>query len=491
MLLADDSRFVRKKITDIIEKDQDIELLDYAIDGLEAVQMADFYKPDVLLLDLMMPKMNGLKAFEKIMNNYPIPTIILSALNPKDMDISVQALLIGAFDYLIKPKSLDSEFFTEFKRQLISKIKAAYNSRIGKGSKVKEKSAFERGQTLRQQIVNKTFRFGRQLNEISPIGEKEEIKKAPSSSSNKLDIKKQPIPKPKQKKPKRVNSKSKRLTKKSPPKRKLVKKDKEKDKRKEQRKLKIKEQGIKKVISKKKDRSTSKPKTSSKLLSDSKIYHPQFPSKVRKRKEFKSKDFTDLSPIRNVKISSNIIVIGASVGGPRALRRILQNLPNNLSSPILVVQHIQKNFTRSLASNLNQSCKIRVKVAEYGETIEKGVAYISPGEQHMKVAVRDNKPIIKVYKGKPVNYCIPSIDVLFISAARIYKNRTLGILLTGMGFDGVNGLKAIQILGGKTIAESEETSVLYGMPKVAIQQGVVDHILPNYEISSAIKKFLS
>lgn len=486
-MLADDSTFVRKKIIEVIKKDSDIELLDYAINGIEAVGMADFYKPDVLLLDLIMPEMNGLNAFEKIMNNYPIPTIILSALNPKDMDISVQALLIGAFDYIIKPKSMDSDSFTQFSEELILKIKAAYDSSIGSSSKAKDQSAFERQQSFRQNMVNKTFKFGRYINELKPIGEKEEIKKRTESVSVKPNFKKQEHPKRKIKEFKQDQIKStrkkkvkKQIKKKS---KKLEKEEKSNvdEKKKQKSLLKTEPVHNREIHLKKINKQINKSK--------SKILEPKISSKLKKKKEFKSKNFTDLTPIKNVKITSRIIVIGASVGGPKAIRIILQDLPSKIQSSILIVQHIKKNFTRSFVNNLNQSCNIRVKLAENGEVIKNGQVYISPGAKHMEVSFRDRFPIIKTYSGKSVNFCIPSIDVLFISAARVFKDATLGILLTGMGVDGVNGLKAIHTFGGKTIAESEETSVLFGMPKVAIKHGLADKVLPNYKISEYITHF--
>jgi two-component system chemotaxis response regulator CheB len=132
---------------------------------------------------------------------------------------------------------------------------------------------------------------------------------------------------------------------------------------------------------------------------------------------------------------------------------------------------------------------MNVVVADDGIILKSGTVYIAPGEKHMEVAVRNEKPVLKIYQGTPVNFCMPSIDVLFYSAARIFRNRTLGVLLTGMGSDGVNGLGVIQNVGGKTIAESEETCILFAMPKFAAEKGFVDLVLPNYEIGQELIKF--
>ena len=121
--------------------------------------------------------------------------------------------------------------------------------------------------------------------------------------------------------------------------------------------------------------------------------------------------------------------------------------------------------------------------------IQPGIIYLSPGGIHMEIIVINDKPSMRIFEGERVNYCRPSVDVLFYSAARVYKNHTLGILLTGMGRDGVNGLLAIKSMGGITIAESEETSILYGMPKVAKESNAADYIVPNYEIVNYMINF--
>ena len=176
--------------------------------------------------------------------------------------------------------------------------------------------------------------------------------------------------------------------------------------------------------------------------------------------------FLDLSPVTIKKLDTRVIVIGASVGGPRTLRTIFSEIPKDFPAPILVV-------------GLNY------------EEIQPGIIYFSPGDKHMQVTVKNEKPCVRTFEGEPVNFCRPSVDVLFYSTARVYKEKTLGILLTGMGRDGVDGLHAIKSEGGKTIAESEETSVLYGMPKVAAETGAADLIIPNYKIVEKMINFVN
>jgi two-component system chemotaxis response regulator CheB len=201
--------------------------------------------------------------------------------------------------------------------------------------------------------------------------------------------------------------------------------------------------------------------------------------------------FFDLTTGSISSLQTKVIVIGASVGGPRTLRLILSDIPRDFHIPILVVQHLNHLFMRQFATSLKDVCKVDVKIGINYEEIKPGIIYLSPGDKHMQVTVKMEKPCLRTFEGEPVNFCRPSVDVLFYSTARIYKDKTLGILLTGMGKDGVEGLRMIRNNGGKTIAESEETSILYGMPKVAAETGVADLIIPNYKIVDEIIRFAS
>jgi len=201
--------------------------------------------------------------------------------------------------------------------------------------------------------------------------------------------------------------------------------------------------------------------------------------------------FLDLSPVSIKKLDNKVIVIGASVGGPRTLRTIFSEVPKDFPAPILVVQHLNHLFMRQFVTSLRDICKMDVKIGLNYEEIQPGIIYFSPGDKHMQVTVKNEKPCVRTFEGEPVNFCRPSVDVLFYSTARVYKEKTLGILLTGMGRDGVDGLHAIKSKGGKTIAEAEETSVLYGMPKVAAETGAADLIIPNYKIVEKMINFVN
>ncbi|MFX1339744.1 MAG: chemotaxis-specific protein-glutamate methyltransferase CheB [Promethearchaeota archaeon] len=199
--------------------------------------------------------------------------------------------------------------------------------------------------------------------------------------------------------------------------------------------------------------------------------------------------FFDRSPVNIISLESNVIVMGASVGGPRTIKAIIEKIPEDFPSPILIVQHMNHFFMRQFAVNLRDKCALKIKIGKNGEFIQPGIIYLAQGDKHMQIIEKGGKPNIRIFDGEPVNYCRPSVDVLFYSAARVYKDKTIGILLTGMGNDGVAGLKAIKQIGGKTISESVETAVLYGMPKVAAESGVSDFIVPNYLISNYMVKF--
>ena len=199
--------------------------------------------------------------------------------------------------------------------------------------------------------------------------------------------------------------------------------------------------------------------------------------------------FFDRSPINIKKLETNAIVMGASVGGPRTIKAIIEKIPEDFPSPILIVQHMNHFFMRQFAVNLREKSLLQIKIGKNGEFIQPGVIYIAQGDKHMQIVERSGKPCIRIFDGEPVNFCRPSVDVLFYSAAQVYKKETMGILLTGMGADGVAGLKAIKEMGGKTISESAETAVLYGMPKIAAESGVADLIVPNYQIPNYMIKF--
>lgn len=183
---------------------------------------------------------------------------------------------------------------------------------------------------------------------------------------------------------------------------------------------------------------------------------------------------------------AEVVVIGTSTGGPPALQALIPRLPQDLPTAVLVVQHMPVGFTRSLAERLQARSSIPVREAKDGEPVRPGQVLIAPAGLHMKVRRRAEE--IRVVLDEEPRSALhrPSVDVLMTSVAKVYGARVLGVVLTGMGCDGVEGLRAIREAGGRTLAESEESCVIYGMPKAAVEAGVVDESLPLTAVPDAI-----
>lgn len=186
-----------------------------------------------------------------------------------------------------------------------------------------------------------------------------------------------------------------------------------------------------------------------------------------------------------------VVAMGASTGGPKALERVLSELPRNLPAAVLVVQHMQAGMTTFLAETLAGKVGLPVEEGRDGARVETGKIYLAPGGWHMKVVLdAEGEVRIALREDPPENFCRPSADYLFRSVAEVYAGRSLGVILTGIGNDGAEGLRAMKARGVKVIAQDEGTSVVYGMPKAAKEAGVVDMELPLERISAEIKSTL-
>lgn len=184
----------------------------------------------------------------------------------------------------------------------------------------------------------------------------------------------------------------------------------------------------------------------------------------------------------------NMVAIGASTGGPPALQVVLTELPKKFPSAIAISQHMPQGFTRSLADRLDKLCSVRVKEAEQGDVVEEGKAYICPGGYHMSFKRRGGTVKVNLKKSVYEDMYVPSVDTMMRSVSDIYGNNAMGVILTGMGSDGAEGMKRIAECGGINIAESEETAVVYGMPAEAVKAGIVHRILPLNKIAGEIIK---
>jgi two-component system chemotaxis response regulator CheB len=182
----------------------------------------------------------------------------------------------------------------------------------------------------------------------------------------------------------------------------------------------------------------------------------------------------------------DILTIGVSTGGPNALADLLPLIPGNLPVPVVIVQHMPPFFTKLLADRLNEKCKLKVKEGEPGQKLEPGTIWIAPGNFHMVLSKNGTNVTINTNQAPLENSCRPAVDVLFRSVCEIYKARTLGVILTGMGQDGLVGCEHIKKVGGQIVVQDEETSVVWGMPGFVAKSGMAEKVLPLKEIAKEI-----
>jgi two-component system, chemotaxis family, protein-glutamate methylesterase/glutaminase len=187
-------------------------------------------------------------------------------------------------------------------------------------------------------------------------------------------------------------------------------------------------------------------------------------------------------------LNYDIVVIGASTGGPGAVESILTNLPRNLQVPVVIVQHMPHRFLETFAERLNDLISMKVQIARKGETLKPGIIYIAPGMGNLRIekGLATGQPLFTITEKKYKEYNYPSIDCLFESVAAVYGERSIGVILTGMGRDGTSGLSTIKERGGFTIGQDEYSSVVYGMPKAAHENGAVKRVVPLKEIPGFI-----
>lgn len=346
VLVVDDSAFMRKSISLLLESDPQIKVIDTATDGKVAIDKVRRLKPDVVTLDVEMPNMDGLQALEIIMKDCPTPVMMVSSLTQEGADTTLKALELGAVDFIPKEMSFVSVAISNIKDELIKKVKAIY----------KNKSVIRR------------------LSNLSS-------KSATSPKSERVII--QNIP----------------------------------------------------------------------------------------RKNYRA------------------LAIGISTGGPISLQKVIPLLSEKIRIPIFIVQHMPPKFTASLAERLNTLSPLEVKEAENGEVVRDGVVYIAPGGLHMTV-IKDklNNKIIQVSESPNNMLHRPSVDVMLESVHQIYGEKVLGIIMTGMGKDGLEGIKKIKSNGGFCIAQDEESCVVYGMPRAIVENGLADIVASLEEIPKLINQ---
>ncbi len=184
----------------------------------------------------------------------------------------------------------------------------------------------------------------------------------------------------------------------------------------------------------------------------------------------------------------DVIAVGTSTGGPPALQNLIPNFPSNFPTSVIIVQHMPIGFTRTLAERLNAQSRLPVAEAVSGEVVQPGRVLIAPAGRHLKLRTRNGQYVVHLDNEPADSLHKPSVDIMMESVAKACGKKSLGVLLTGMGSDGAKGMRSIKEVGGRTLAESEETCIVYGMPKSAVDEGVVDKVVPIYDMVNAILK---
>jgi two-component system, chemotaxis family, protein-glutamate methylesterase/glutaminase len=342
VLVVDDSAFMRKVISDILNSDDEIDVIDVASNGKEALEKLKTLKPDVVTLDVEMPVMDGLSCLKEMLTSQYIPVIMLSSLTKEGADFTIKALEDGAVDFITKPTNIFKLSGEDKVKELIEKVKIARST-------VRIKS-----------YQNKTY-----------------------------------------------------------------------------------------------------------------VHRP-------KEEIVKSSDII------------KIVAIGTSTGGPKALQDVIPLIPGDVPAAFLVVQHMPPGFTKSLAERLNNLSEVVVKEAENGDIIKPGFVYIAPGDYHMHVEKHDAASFrIKLSQEPPVGGHRPAVNTMMESLSDTGQTNIIGVIMTGMGGDGSEGVKKLKdVNNAYIIAQDEKSCVVYGMPKIAVQTGAVDKVVPLKQITSEIMKIV-
>jgi two-component system chemotaxis response regulator CheB len=335
VLIVDDSALIRSLLSEIVNAAPDMKVVGAAPDAYVARDFVNRFSPDVITLDIEMPKVDGLTFLEKLMKARPTPVVMISTLTEQGAEATLRALELGAIDFVAKPKLGVAQGIEEYRELILEKIRAAAQSKVKR---------------IEKYVVEN----------IKPL---------------------------------------------------------------------------------------------------------------------------------NIVGTERIIAIGASTGGTEAIKAILMSLPAN-SPAIVITQHMPPGFTTTFAQRLDTLCKISVHEAKGGERLLPGNAYLAPGNQHLQVVKSGADYKVRLDEGERVSGHKPSVDVMFSSLAKCSGKNTLAVILTGMGKDGAQGMHELHQTGSFTIAQNEETSVVFGMPKEAIKTGGVDSIQPLDKIAVEVISYL-
>ncbi|EGQ8491692.1 chemotaxis response regulator protein-glutamate methylesterase [Vibrio cholerae] len=358
VLVVDDSSFFRRRVSEIINSESRLEVIDVAVNGKEAVEKAARLKPDVITMDIEMPVMDGISAVREIMANNPVPILMFSSLTHDGAKATLDALDAGALDFL--PKKFEDiarnrdEAVTLLQQRVLSIASKKMFLRRPAVARPAPTSATTTTPSLNQERASTA----------APVG----------------------------------------------------------------------------------NRPTMSIAAATRFKASGKKYQ--------------------------------LTAIGTSTGGPVALQKILTKLPANYPHPIVLIQHMPATFTAAFASRLNSLCKIEVKEAEDGDMLRAGVAYLAPGGKQMMLDGRPGAARLRIIDGgERMNYK-PSVDVTFGSAAKIFGDKVLSMILTGMGADGREGSRMLKQAGSTIWAQDEDSCVVYGMPQAVAKAGISTEDLP-------------
>ncbi|KAF6581860.1 response regulator [Paenibacillus sp. EKM212P] len=501
VLVVDDSAFMRKIITDLIVRDESFNIVGTAANGKEAVEKVKELQPDLVTMDVEMPEMNGLEALPLIMAAHPLPVIMLSGINEQGMKETIMALEAGAFDFIRKPSIAHAQDIEQVSKALLEQMHTAMQA---VRSRLERKEANERKAALEQ---------AKKTPKEKPTGQAVTEKRAGSQASTDKPAVVPLAPSP------AVSTQPKRDAGKSVPA--AAKQETKRQQsgtsvtagRIEQSAAQPSKSVQASTVQKKKDLSKGMGRTPGKLNSSNtaadKSLHGKDKAGLVKPEPRKTVS-SSATPIpaaatppvtaptvpaapkgfslkKGVHTSSfrKLVAVGCSTGGPRALKTLLERIPGDFPAPIVIVQHMPPNFTRSLAQRLNTLSPLRVVEAEQGMTLETGTAYIAPGGYQLRIVPgAGGKYTVSLKMEEARNGHRPSVDTMFESLLSLTSLERHLVLLTGMGSDGAKMMKKLYDAGVQsTFAENEETCVVYGMPRSAVELKCVRHLLPMQEIA--------
>ncbi|WP_311083489.1 chemotaxis protein CheB [Paenibacillus polymyxa] len=500
VLVVDDSAFMRKIITDLIVRDESFNIVGTAANGKEAVEKVKELQPDLVTMDVEMPEMNGLEALPLIMAAHPLPVIMLSGINEQGMKETIMALEAGAFDFIRKPSIAHAQDIEQVSKALLEQMHTAMQA---VRSRLERKEANERKAALEQ---------AKKTPQEKPPGQVVTEKRAGSQASTDKPSVVPLAPSP------AISAQPKRDAGKSVPAAKQETKRQQSGTsvtsgRIEQPAAQQSKSAQASTVQKKEDLSKGMGRTSGKLNGSNTAADKSLHGKDKAglvKPEPRKTVTSSATPIpaaatppvtaptvpaapkgfslkKGVHTSSfrKLVAVGCSTGGPRALKTLLERIPGDFPAPIVIVQHMPPNFTRSLAQRLNTLSPLRVVEAEQGMTLETGTAYIAPGGYQLRIVPgAGGKYTVSLKMEEARNGHRPSVDTMFESLLSLTSLERHLVLLTGMGSDGAKMMKKLYDAGVQsTFAENEETCVVYGMPRSAVELKCVRHLLPMQEIA--------